>query len=159
MPVSVFQSPLHRGRVFHHSLHLSEYGPLYSFSPLFIGEGSSTMIFYRHQVGHVFFQSPLHRGRVFNKCSYRSPCPPRRLSVPSSSGKGLQRGLEKAALRAQAPFSPLFIGEGSSTRRKPGASPARRSFQSPLHRGRVFNDWRWPPPPAWSRTFSPLFIG
>ncbi len=88
------------------------------------------------------FQSPLHRGRVFNARRARVvsqiEC---RLSVPSSSGKGLQQQCpSQLARRWREPFSPLFIGEGSSTANILSSNlTCSTSFQSPLHRGRVFN--------------------
>ncbi len=111
------------------------------------------------------FQSPLHRGRVFNH-SYPHDSTTLRLdlSVPSSSGKGLQLFLSQLLGGHSSPFSPLFIGEGSSTGNRPASAVAfvpfsplfigegsstrkgeetrpewRTDFQSPLHRGRVFN--------------------
>ena len=81
------------------------------FSPLFIGEDSSTAI-----------DSPS-----------RADADP--LSVPSSSGKTLQR---------------LAFG---------GPIGALIGFQSPLHRGRLFNTIIGVVHTAKAKTFSPLFIG
>ncbi len=161
-----------------------------AFSPLFIGEGSSTMFCCTSACARSGFQSPLHRGRVFNAHSpffalgivrllsvpsssgkgLQLIYQPRRvhqfwrLSVPSSSGKGLQqsqvsrsarrrdglsvpsssgKGLQQRLLgwgsSAFHSFSPLFIGEGSSTSEMSDEFRAPMNFQSPLHRGRVFN--------------------
>ncbi len=116
--IQVFQSPLHRGRVF--NLRNSRVG-----------------------TSVQDFQSPLHRGRVFNSCSHRPLPPYKPLSVPSSSGKGLQRSQPRWCWPPPAvTFSPLFIGEGSSTNSRWIPRFASMSFQSPLHRGRVFNK-RW----------------
>ncbi len=87
------------------------------FSPLFIGEGSSTLVPHQAGLPGARFQSPLHRGRVFN---------------------GLMP--DEALLLRAWPFSPLFIGEGSSTAPQSGPCRAASTFQSPLHRGRVFNE-------------------
>src|SRR5581483_11844349 len=114
-----FQSPLHRGRVFNSTVRVRMSQPYSS------------------------FQSPLHRGRVFNSCSHRPLPPYKPLSVPSSSGKGLQRSQPRWCWPPPAvTFSPLFIGEGSSTNSRWIPRFASMSFQSPLHRGRVFNK-RW----------------
>ncbi len=187
-----FQSPLHRGRVFNQLDRCAEENAPRSFSPLFIGEGSSTGGEAGKQRSQHGFQSPLHRGRVFNvffievtelqffilsvpsssgkglqpgcrlldsACNLRLSVPSSSgkglqphsrlllsslrflLSVPSSSGKGLQQhGQQIGAALVHRTFSPLFIGEGSST--SPAAFLSAVSaliFQSPLHRGRVFN--------------------
>ena len=164
--ISTFQSPLHRGSLFnsqHFGLTVGDQDLLSvpsssgktlqqakfrglvaacnSFSPLFIGEGSSTMAHGGWAVfPHPNFQSPLHRGRLFNPYmpvsdGYHSHF----LSVPSSSGKTLQQHGKLLQTAAQAPFSPLFIGEGSSTSEPAVVASATRLFQSPLHRGRLFN--------------------
>ncbi len=39
----------------------------------------------------------------------------------------------------ELPFSPLFIGEDSSIIHRMAVVGVVRSFQSPLHRGRLFN--------------------
>ncbi len=86
------------------------------------------------------------------------------ISVPSSSGKSLQRMNPRTTANAVSYFSPLFIGEVSSTEHKPRPSkekvdfsplfigevsstgtakaggPDNRAFQSPLHRGSLFNE-------------------
>src|SRR5581483_11876078 len=61
------------------------------FSPLFIGEGSSTDGESAREPDYERFQSPLHRGRVFNIEIGLELCGRICLSVPSSSGKGLQQ--------------------------------------------------------------------
>ena len=114
-----FQSPLHRGLVFNSR----KIGPL---------------VF-----GRCVFQSPLHRGLVFNAIlDFRRPrlC---LISVPSSSGT-----------RVQLPGSPMVrqafcisVPSSSGTRVQPCAGGNRRAsvcrFQSPLHRGLVFNrSWK-----------------
>src|SRR5581483_494501 len=109
-----FQSPLHRGRVFNKARGIALDSRTGAFSPLFIGEGSSTNAMTIPNRGRKTFQSPLHRGRVFNATARRASWWPtatfsplsgkglqpqirtvgdanRVLSVPSSSGKGLQR--------------------------------------------------------------------
>ena len=135
------------------------------------------------------FQSPLHRGSLFNDTHVRSLAPKDILSVPSSSGKSLQRHTSHRITSCRhlsvpsssgkslqlivvssgrtilGTFSPLFIGEVSSTRitRAPSVRRSRTfsplfigevsstpgcrasslpsiTFQSPLHRGSLFND-------------------
>src|SRR5208337_2831190 len=109
------------------------------------------------------FQSPLHRGTLFN--SITSDCRPiiYIVSVPSSSGHSLQQRIPRARNHEHDSFSPLFIGALSSTRNVPiclggerrfsplfigalSSTPWRRVlngeggvFQSPLHRGTLFN--------------------
>ena len=173
---SIFQSPLHRGRLFNADqrqpgrdrAHLSvpsssgktlqrrdvtagERGGI-SFSPLFIGEDSSTWRLATMR-GHTSSLSvPSSSGKTLQLASacgsdaitfsplfigedsstdadgLHEPTRDRHsLSVPSSSGKTLQLHL------ASDPFSPLFIGEDSST------IAITHTFQSPLHRGRLFN--------------------
>ncbi len=142
MPVTTrnFQSPLHRGRLFNDATNL-------------------------YLVASAAFQSPLHRGRLFNyPCTFRISMVQPPLSVPSSSGKALQHAPPHAKPPSGLSFSPLFIGEGSSTSTCRSASQAlsalsvpsssgkalqpldknpaympQRNFQSPLHRGRLFN--------------------
>src|SRR6266704_305876 len=61
------------------------------------------------------------------------------LSVPSSSGKSLERFLGILRLFHIKSFSPLFIGEVSGTARGLRRGTRRKSFQSPLHRGSLWN--------------------
>ncbi len=110
------------------------------------------------------FQSPLHRGNHFNEppleterlslmisvpsssgkslqLSFFYPrAPSRNISVPSSSGKSLQRRLLHRLTCQVEDFSPLFIGEITSTPRFFSARSRFQLFQSPLHRGNHFND-------------------
>ncbi len=157
-----FQSPLHRGRVFN-LIFFSLSGPISApFSPLFIGEGSSTREWWPASSSSSSTFSPLFIGE-------------------GSSTRS--RHLVDRALGAA--FSPLFIGEGSSTfitgdrdlefgvklsvpsssgkgLQPPPRLEARNEpapFQSPLHRGRVFNRLRRIFPRASPYPFSPLFIG
>ncbi len=109
------------------------------FSPLFIGEVSSTApAVGRSAVGRSF-QSPLHRGGLFNSKGEVAGLNAGAISVPSSSGRSLQRNKNSRYNRAAAYFSPLFIGEVSSTRAVARSSSRVDSFQSPLHRGGLFN--------------------
>ncbi len=176
--------PSSSGKGLQRSLQRGHHGASRAFSPLFIGEGSSTRATRQNKPGLEDFQSPLHRGRVFNDCgerlapfvhlSFQSPLHRGRvfnlrrydleyakdiLSVPSSSGKGLQRPYRPASREPLFPFSPLFIGEGSSTRLQPKWQSVFLFFQSPLHRGRVFNRAGPPGPAKPASSFSPLFIG
>src|SRR5579875_3476385 len=89
--------------------------------------------------GCIEFQSPLHRGNHFNGPS-TSPSPMTPLiSVPSSSGKSLQRATGRHWPQALPNFSPLFIGEITSTRQLDAMLRFQPRFQSPLHRGNHFN--------------------
>ncbi len=133
--------------------------PATPFSPLFIGEDSSTLSGASHFPAAESFQSPLHRGRLFNFARDRQQVAALGLSVPSSSGKTLQRLNLAVMPRRIVPFSPLFIGEDSSTKLNDAISRQDWLFQSPLHRGRLFNASTLVPPTVVVRTFSPLFIG
>ena len=86
-----FQSPLHRGSLFNTWAPTLSRTRLWSFSPLFIGEVSST--------AHM---------DTYHKVVAA-------LSVPSSSGKSLQPCSPNWARSTRLSFSPLFIGEVSST--------------------------------------------
>src|SRR5579875_3381702 len=94
----------------------AERSPTWHFSPLFIGEITSTRE-----------KWPPSRAAVFS-------------SVPSSSGKSLQRRLLHTLTCQVEDFSPLFIGEITSTPRFFSARSRFQLFQSPLHRGNHFND-------------------
>src|SRR5208337_341967 len=61
------------------------------------------------------------------------------VSVPSSSGHSLQHDRMMRIALCGYGFSPLFIGALSSTRTRANARPSGQSFQSPLHRGTLFN--------------------
>src|SRR5579875_2869931 len=130
---SRFQSPLHRGNHFN-------------------------KLFLMRRLPAARFQSPLHRGNHFNYSSSPIKMTKYNISVPSSSGKSLQRMLTlthgihghisvpsssgKSLQRddyefiryAIWNFSPLFIGEFTSTK-------------------------RWAYSCHWVLNFSPLFIG
>ncbi len=86
-----------------------------SFSPLFIGEVSGT-------------GDPNVLADTVNY-----------LSVPSSSGKSLERHDGRHCHHARAAFSPLFIGEVSGTERRERWHLTAGAFQSPLHRGSLWN--------------------
>ncbi len=116
------------------------------FSPLFIGEDSSIQSATWRTFHRLSFQSPLHRGRLFNLSNHSAICFCSSLSVPSSSGKTLQFALYGSTNGQTITFSPLFIGEDSSMFRLGLGSKFGNNFQSPLHRGRLFNllrDWAW----------------
>src|SRR5579875_497316 len=137
---SEFQSPLHRGNHFNPCGFGFLFFLLHDFSPLFIGEITSTTPIQLDALRLLLFQSPLHRGNHFNRISN------------STTG------------RRFPDFSPLFIGEITSTRslRLPrssgseisvpsssgkslqpdsalGGNARKVTFQSPLHRGNHFN--------------------
>src|SRR5579883_2437785 len=86
------------------------------------------------------FQSPLHRGNHFNEPPLETERLSLMISVPSSSGKSLQRRLLHRLTCQVEDFSPLFIGEITSTPRFFSARSRFQLFQSPLHRGNHFND-------------------
>ncbi len=155
-----FQSPLHRGTLFNCCARIARNPSNLYFSPLFIGELSSTnmMISRGSMPGKIsvpsssgnslqllrkdskepiqlIFQSPLHRGTLFNQ-------------KRSSPWKGCVRH-----------FSPLFIGELSSTQSEKFLAGEERTFQSPLHRGTLFNVFFQALTWAHKCDFSPLFIG
>jgi hypothetical protein len=130
-----FQSPLHRGRLFNLTQDLE-------------------------WTTGIRFQSPLRRGRLFNEPEAGDHTPGEgELSVPSSSGKTLQPGAyrrKQGIVELSVPSSSgktLQLGRGS-----PGRYVTRR-FQSPLHRGRLFNGVGAVFGPAVPLSFSPLFIG
>jgi len=160
---SSFQSPLHRGTLFNSDENFGLPGRPQGFSPLFIGELSSTRALLRFPTLLSSFQSPLHRGTLFNAACSGPHNPRPWVSVPSSSGNSLQRRRPGSGRSGRAGFSPLFIGELSSTLLVTSfgygslcfsplfigelsstalACPARVRrgvFQSPLHRGTLFN--------------------
>ena len=115
--LSVFQSPLHRGILFNdvELAHIESKG--------------------------MNFQSPLHRGILFNGTPSQYRGINFVLSVPSSSGNTLQRKRVARIITLQSAFSPLFIGEYSSTQPCGGLHESSVHFQSPLHRGILFNNW------------------
>ena len=112
-----FQSPLHRGRLFNDSLVPVLDSLLFSFSPLFIGEDSSTLILKHLDENGLHFQSPLHRGRLFNVSK-----------------------LDSGPLKLPRFQSPLHRGRLFNTLSPTAAEKVRITFQSPLHRGRLFNN-------------------
>ena len=149
------------------------------------GKYSSTAGMRPSVAGIRHFQSPLHRGSTLQPQYGETPYAlGQQLSVPSSSGKSLQPLPGAACQQRRLPFSPLFIGEVSST--LPGTSrgidcamlsvPSSSgnslqqraqlhrverafAFQSPLHRGSTLQRQRASPAAARLLTFSPLFIG
>ena len=108
----------------------------FNFSPLFIGESSLTQPAIQYHAGHAVHFSPLFIGE----------------SSLTLHAIGMSRP-------ARCNFSPLFIGESSLT--QPGRRQAARSaaFQSPLHRGVLFNRAGAATFKRSINDFSPLFIG
>src|SRR5579883_3334813 len=79
------------------------------------------------------------------------------ISVPSSSGKSLQPEAVRNAVRRARNFSPLFIGEITST--SPVRPPAIRSVDfSPLFIGEITSTEHGSRALGESSHFSPLFI-
>ncbi len=110
-----------------------------TFSPLFIGEYSSTAVMSSRAMCVTSFQSPLHRGILFNLTDNFLREVWNQLSVPSSSGNTLQPHAQAHNRKGDHTFSPLFIGEYSSTAVAWGDPTDVIPFQSPLHRGILFN--------------------
>ncbi len=110
-----------------------------SFSPLFIGEDSSIARRATRSCRCFCFQSPLHRGILFNAFRWKCWRHSLYLSVPSSSGKTLQCPGCGRLPGGVVAFSPLFIGEDSSISTTTYFPEVKIGFQSPLHRGRLFN--------------------
>ncbi len=159
-PVIVFQSPLHRGRLFNRSATSIRPSSPISFSPLFIGEDSSMVTAVGAGLSTVVAFSPLfigedssmtHEGKTFRLIFD--------LSVPSSSGKTLQSLRAIRAQRVGAAFSPLFIGEDSSIACARVLGFLGLLFQSPLHRGRLFNSCTVTAAPSGAAFQSPLHRG
>ncbi len=155
-----FQSPLHRGRVFNRDTADCTSRLTDTFSPLFIGEGSSTENGVADGKSFDAFQSPLHRGRVFNQSPFLFSLSPNYSFSPLFIGEGSSTARQLSFWKTRRKtFSPLFIGEGSSTGDQRRDTSRQPSFQSPLHRGRVFNlDYSLILLPGFY-SFSPLFIG
>src|SRR6185437_8144770 len=105
------------------------------------------------------FQSPLHRGRHFIALTANRWITSRRVSVPSSSGKALHPGKPPSLSLETLCFSPLFIGEGTSSGPKAASRRQAWEFQSPLHRGRHFIEIIFSAATRTALCFSPLFIG
>ena len=109
-----------------------------SFSPLFIGEVSSTSN-RESEVRPIFLSVPSSSGKcLFNAARSRAHSPRAIvLSVPSSSGRSLQRmhrSLPPAA-SAHTFQSPLHRGCLFDSTAPSASVPAAWHFQSPLHRG------------------------
>src|SRR5579885_2387481 len=90
-----FQSPLHRGNHFNDEIGASDEVPNIDFSPLFIGEITSTSLLIRLLGEETRFQSPLHRGNHFNIAADSAARRRASISVPSSSGKSLQQDINR----------------------------------------------------------------
>ena len=117
MIFETFQSPLHRGNHFND----------------------------RYRVGVIeglLFQSPLHRGNHFNAVLLREKILRRIISVPSSSGKSLQPRPEYSFRYIPDNFSPLFIGEITSTTTLMPFCCGSANF-SPLFIGEITSTWRF----------------
>src|SRR5271157_306862 len=155
----------------------------FSFSPLFIGEVSSTLPLRRVRQDMLSFQSPLHWGSLFNDTKIEQSDDARRLfqsplhwgslfngelawsngqlsllSVPSSLGKSLQRSPKVRSRSRLMSFSPLFIGEVSSTELFLFGQRFRPPF-SPLFIGEVSSTVSLYSLESSVQSFSPLFIG
>src|SRR6266704_297542 len=130
------------------------------------------------------FQSPLHRGSLWNKEVRDVMVSEGTLSVPSSSGKSLERKrsprsrckrksfqspLHRGSLWNRQDRRPRRRGEDLSVPSSSGKSlepntsmpccPIVLAFQSPLHRGSLWNRAFVGCNPSALFSFSPLFIG
>ncbi len=106
--LAMFQSPPHRGTVFSTERRLVNPGELYSFSPLLIGARCSASASTSWSSSHDT------------------------VSVPSSSGHGVQPAYCPMVAVTGSGFSPLLIGARCSAARSPapGARPAHVSVPS-----------------------------
>src|SRR5579883_3028370 len=86
-----------------------------NFSPLFIGEITSTLNYFRFVFNHLVFQSPLHRGNHFNNSSYPNEPALTIFQSPLHRGNHFNIYEPKGREEARRNFSPLFIGEITST--------------------------------------------
>jgi len=138
-----FQSPLHRGTLFNALRTIKVRPSAFSFSPLFIGALSSTLQGIDPDAAGLSF-SPLFIGAL----SSTPDGPMARsskfcVSVPSSSGHSLQLlRLFWPRLSGIAFQSPLHRGTLFNAPVKDQA-PAYDLFQSPLHRGTLFNNLKF----------------
>src|SRR5579883_2918797 len=111
---------------------------LTNFSPLFIGEITSTWENFPSALGIMQFQSPLHRGNHFNTIAQRV-CGTRVHFSPLFIGEITSTDEEQYPFSSLEHFSPLFIGEITSTRCATHQTTTILRFQSPLHQGNHFN--------------------
>src|SRR5579884_4042441 len=130
---SRFQSPLHRGNHFN-------------------------KLFLMRRLPAARFQSPLHRGNHFNYSSSPIKMTKYNISVPSSSGKSLQRMLTLT----HGIHGHISVPSSS------GKSLQRDDYEfiryaiwnfSPLFIGEITSTKRWAYSCHWVLNFSPLFIG
>ena len=136
---SRFQSPLHRGALFNERERRCAAWAKRYFSPLFIGEPSSTAAGDDDVNKTYLFQSPLHRGALFNLYTPAQAIDLYSISVPSSSGSPLQPSQHQYSNHVTRFQSPLHRGalfNGGRT----GRAIDAMLFQSPLHRGALFNN-------------------
>src|SRR5579885_3581413 len=151
-------SPLFIGEITSTSSQHRFQSRLRHFSPLFIGEITSTAAHPTRGKGKYKFQSPLHRGNHFNATAPGISRGHWRISVPSSSGKSLQPVLLWERRAKEIDFSPLFIGEITSTPWE-AASTALLTDFSPLFIGEITSTKDVPARSCHRGNFSPLFIG
>src|SRR5579884_4199646 len=133
-------------------------------------------------LSYIQFQSPLHRGNHFNNglrageliqlqisvpsssgkslqlCIVDQASMRLTISVPSSSGKSLQHYDKPFAVVANGNFSPLFIGEITSTRLVARAHP-KPVISVPSSSGKSLQRASQMTGGVQTYNFSPLFIG
>ncbi len=154
-------SPLFIGEVSStHRLAMVCASPCSSFSPLFIGEVSSTLQCRRLPRGLYGLSVPSSSGKSLQP-EHRTSVDSARRAFQSPLHRGSLFNNASSAVRSlmSKPFSPLFIGEVSSTLERPHWLGLGTLFQSPLHRGSLFNV-TGTGVNFWTKVaFSPLFIG
>ena len=111
-----FQSPLHRGNHFNLRSAALRLAPRRYFSPLFIGEITSTLQRHPHPPCSRYISVPSSSGKSLQRNeTLTRMAGAMRISVPSSSGKSLQQIISDFKMPPEQNFSPLFIGEITST--------------------------------------------
>src|SRR6266704_1374855 len=153
------------------------------FSPLFIGEVSGTCVRSRieprtssfqsplhrgslwnnysrtlHRSGRIFFQYPLHQGSLWNAHEIDAELKTYELSVPSSSGKSLERmGQGIRRLLRFLLSVPSSSGKSLELQITVSGRNALFTFQSPLHRGSLWNARPLGLLDEWVSVVTPLF--
>src|SRR5579875_3314436 len=138
----LFQSPLHRGNHFNDGLNRAVVSQTKISVPSSSGKSLQPEAVSGAEMICEPFQSPLHRGNHFNALLLREKILRRIISVPSSSGKSLQPRPEYSFRYIPDNFSPLFIGEITSTTTLMPFCCGSANF-SPLFIGEITSTWRF----------------
>src|SRR5579885_3437851 len=133
-----FQSPLHRGNHFNNGLRAGELIQLQISVPSSSGKSLQLCIVDQASM-RLTISVPSSSGKSLQRRRSIGSSHVSGISVPSSSGKSLQRPRILHAGKENINFSPLFIGEITSTPLLQEFPVAIGEFQSPLHRGNHFN--------------------